>query len=197
MPFLLGLVSQKQAAMQAQTTDEMSDDELASAAQADPRTFTALYERYFQKVYSYCYIRLVEREAAEDATSETFLKALAGLSGYRNGIFAAWLFQIAHNVIVDIQRKRRPQTLPKASYLPQPGSSLEEAFIRRSERQGVQEAVAQLPDEQRTVLQMQCAGWSGIQIAEAMGKSTAAVRMLRWRAVEKLRELIARQEVGQ
>ncbi len=168
-----------------------NDSELARVAQADPRAFTALYERYVSPIYAYCLIRLNDREAAEDATSEVFVKALAGLGGYRNGVFAAWLFQIAHNVVVDAQRKRHPQPLTDADTLPAPGLTVEDAAVERMTRQDLRAALTQLSEEQRTVIEMQCAGWSGPRIAAALGKSLTAVRMLRFRAVERLRDLIA------
>src|SRR5579885_3182891 len=84
------------------------DATLAAAARADPRAFTVLYERYLGPIYRYCFARLGNREAAEDATSAIFLKALAALPEYRDGGFAAWLFQIAHNVVVDLVRRQRP-----------------------------------------------------------------------------------------
>lgn len=171
-----------------------NDGELARVAQADPRAFTALYERYVGPVYAYCLIRLDDREAAEDATSEVFVKALAGLGGYRNGVFAAWLFQIAHNVVVDAQRKRRPTALADAEALAAPGLSVEDAAVERITRADLLAALTQLSEEQRTVIEMQCAGWSGPRIAAALGKSLTAVRMLRFRAVERLRELIASGE---
>ncbi len=177
--------------------DATNDSELARMAQADPRAFTALYERYVGPVYAYCLIRLNDREAAEDATSEVFVKALAGLSGYRNGVFAAWLFQIAHNAVVDAQRKRRPDTLTDANILPALGPSVEDAAVERITRQDLRAALTQLSEEQRTVIEMQCAGWPGPRIAAALGKSLTAVRMLRFRAVERLRELIASGESGQ
>ena len=54
-----------------------------------------------------CYNRLGDRQAAEDATSEAFLKALTHLPNYRSGSFAAWLYAIAHNVVIAHYRKER------------------------------------------------------------------------------------------
>ncbi len=182
----------------ADTNDDAANDSaLARMAQADPRAFSTLYERYVGPVYAYCLIRLNNREAAEDATSEVFVKALAGLGGYRNGVFAAWLFQIAHNVVVDTQRKRHPQPLADADALPAPGPTLEDEAVNRMTRHDLRAALTQLSEEQRTVIEMQCAGWSGPRIAAVLGKSLTAVRMLRFRAVERLRELIASGESGQ
>jgi RNA polymerase sigma factor (sigma-70 family) len=193
MLFLFGSGPRSRAA--ARTAEEQDDSVLVQAALADPLAFTMLYDRYLAQIYSYCYVRLDSREAAEDATSEVFLKAFAGLSSYHGGLFAAWLFQIAHNVVLNLQSRRRPQVALEFSNLPDPGPTLDEMMISHAERSDLRAALAQLPDEQRTVLEMQAAGWSGAQIATALGKSNAAVRMLRHRAVERLRQLVIGQEV--
>jgi RNA polymerase sigma-70 factor, ECF subfamily len=87
------------------TVASTPDDEvLVAAARLDPRAFDAVYDRYVGPVYRYCHVRLGRREAAEDATSAVFLKALAGLDGYRPGNFPAWLFRIAANVVTDARR---------------------------------------------------------------------------------------------
>src|SRR3954466_14603004 len=89
-------------------TDQAADDaSLARAARTDPRAFAVLYERYVGPVFGYCYVQLGDRTTAEDVTSEVFLKALAGLDGYRNGVVAAWLLKIARNTIIDLRRRRR------------------------------------------------------------------------------------------
>lgn len=103
---------------------EADDRLLVAAARADPRAFGPLYRRYVSPIYRYCYLRLGDREAAEDATNDVFIKALAGLGGLRGGTFAAWLFRIAHNVVVDSYRRHRP-SVPVESALeladPAPG----------------------------------------------------------------------------
>src|SRR5215213_5589126 len=62
-------------------------------AKSDPRAFAPLYSRYFDPVYRYCYRRLGHPEAAADATSQIFAKALAALPGYREEApsFRSWL----------------------------------------------------------------------------------------------------------
>lgn len=85
------------------------DSALVADARAAPEKFAALYERYVGQVYRYYYLRLGSTEAAQDATSDTFLKALANIGGYRGGSFAAWVFRIAHNVVVDLHRRRPAQ----------------------------------------------------------------------------------------
>ena len=87
------------------------DAELVALAQTDREAFGALYDRYVDRIYAYCYRRLQTRSTAEDATSMTFLKALGALPSYRPetpSTFRAWLFTIAHRVTVDAYRSTRP-----------------------------------------------------------------------------------------
>jgi RNA polymerase sigma-70 factor (ECF subfamily) len=165
---------------------------LVSAAQADPHAFDALYERYLTQIYRYCYVRLGNREAAEDATSEVFLKALRGLDEYRGGTFIAWLYRIAGNVIIDTYRRRSHSTCPieNIGYLEDDAPTPETAAIMRAERSELNHALASLPPEYRTVIVLQLAGWTGEQIACTLDKTPAAVKMLRFRAVGRLRLLL-------
>ena len=106
MPVLSTLehtVSLAAASPLSSTNDEAT---LVLAAQRDPLAFAHLYLRYVDAVYRYCHRRLRVKEAAEDATSLVFAKALAALPRYHAelGTFRAWLFAIAHNVVVDAQR---------------------------------------------------------------------------------------------
>lgn len=55
---------------------EPDDEMLATAARDDSAVFDALYTRYVGPIYRYCHVRLGSREAAEDATSATFVKAI-------------------------------------------------------------------------------------------------------------------------
>src|SRR5689334_8695750 len=72
--------------------DETTPDEelvgLARRGQREP--FGLLYDRHHLVVYGYCYRCLGEREAAQDATGETFRKALAGLPACRPQAFRSW-----------------------------------------------------------------------------------------------------------
>ncbi len=171
------------------TGHEQDDKELVAAAQVDPCAFGPLYERYVGPIYRYCYIRLGDHEAAEDATSEVFTKALAGLNGYRDGVFIAWLFRIASNVIIDAYRRRSHQTYPieDASDIADTALTPEAAAVTQAEQAALRTAIAALPVEYRTVLELQLAGWKGEQIASALDKTYAAVKMLRWRALARLR----------
>ncbi|MFN8374394.1 MAG: sigma factor [Anaerolineae bacterium] len=86
------------------------DDEvrLMQQAQRNPALFAPLYERYVDRVYAYCRRRAASPQDAEDLCSMVFARALAGLHTYQGGHVAAWLFRIAHNVVVNHYRGRVP-----------------------------------------------------------------------------------------
>src|SRR3954447_13279711 len=92
--------------MAASVPDE--DAWLVASAKSDPRAFAPLYTRYFDPVYRYCYRRLGSPDAAADATSQNFAKALAALPSCRAETFRSWLFAIAHNVLTDGFRTGKP-----------------------------------------------------------------------------------------
>src|SRR5438270_11955772 len=90
------------------------DDELVVAAREDPRAFLALYDRYFERVLGYARLRIRDAATCEDVTSHVFTTALAQLPRFRGeGTFAGWLFQIARNAVLDVQRRPRDEPLPK------------------------------------------------------------------------------------
>ncbi|MFQ5460582.1 MAG: sigma-70 family RNA polymerase sigma factor, partial [Anaerolineae bacterium] len=79
------------------------------ATRGDRAAYSALYERYVDKIYRYIYYKVGDREQSEDLTSQTFLKAWHAIADYewRSYPFGAWLFRIAHNLVVDYHRARR------------------------------------------------------------------------------------------
>src|SRR6187401_1002254 len=80
---------------------DLDDATLVAAARANRQAFRPLYERNVDTIYRYCLLKLGSREAAEDATSEVFLRAVARLETYHGGPFAGWLFRIAQHVVAD------------------------------------------------------------------------------------------------
>jgi RNA polymerase sigma-70 factor (ECF subfamily) len=157
-------------------------------AMADLRQFAHLYTRYLDPVHRYCYRRLGSREAAEDATSAVFTKALAAFPRYRDASFRAWLFTIASHVVADRYRAERPQqALELAEDIEDLRPSPEELALAADERRGVRELLARLPEHQRQVVELRLAGLTGAEIAQALGRSRANVDVTQYRAVSRLR----------
>lgn len=168
--------------------DAWHEAALVERAKTDPEAFAVLYDRYAPRVYRYCLARLGGREAAEDATGQTFAAALAALPRYRErGTFGGWLFAIAHNAVVDAGRRRArfaPGPPPeRADQTPSP----EEQVLRAEEGHALRALLAELPPDQRRAVELRLAGLGGAEIAQVLGRSHRAVTMLQFRAMTTLR----------
>jgi RNA polymerase sigma-70 factor (ECF subfamily) len=83
---------------------------LVENAQQDLAAFQDLFKYYFPKVYAYVNYRVARVQDAEDIVANTFLKATERLSEFDwrgDGSFAAWLFRIAHDLVIDFYRQDR------------------------------------------------------------------------------------------
>jgi RNA polymerase sigma-70 factor (ECF subfamily) len=170
-------------------------------AQRDPAAFAPLYETYFDPVYRYCYARLGDGQAAEDAASLVFTRALAALPRFRldgrAGSFRSWLFTIAHNVVANQhrERSRRPVTpLADAAELHDRSPSPEDAALSEETRRSIHAVLAQLTDDQRRVIELRLAGLTDKEIATVLGRKHGAVRAAQYRAVIRLRALLGNTE---
>lgn len=75
---------------------------LTEQAKTDPEAFGKLYDEFMPAVYGYVMRRVMNKELAEDLTSQVFEKALKSIRGLRTGAtFKGWLFKIAGNTIID------------------------------------------------------------------------------------------------
>ena len=166
------------------------DARLVALAKTDPRAFAPLYARYFDPIYRYCYRHLGHPEAAADAAAQVFAKTLAALPGYREEApsFRSWLFAIAHNVIADDLRARRPVApMAAAAHVAASDPSPEDVVLTDEAGCTVQALLAQLPPDQRQILELRLAGLTGPEIAAALGRSLGAVKIAQVRAFARLR----------
>lgn len=97
----------------------MDDALLVSRAKAgDLDAFGQLYDRYFNRIYDFCWRILRDSEEAGDVTQDVFLKAMQNLAGLTKAAsFKSWLFTIAHNAAVTrAERAGRVVPLPPAAH---------------------------------------------------------------------------------
>lgn len=179
----------------APASDERSDAELVLLSLRDPAHFALLYRRYAVGAYRYCDRCLGNREDAEEATQTVFLRALASLGTCRHPeAFRSWLFAIAHNVIVTTRMAKRPAVaLDHAELVHDAGISPEDHAIAAIERRDITRLLAQLPREQRELVELRLQGLSDKEIAGVLGRTSGAVRTAQYRAVLRLRELASEQ----
>jgi RNA polymerase sigma-70 factor, ECF subfamily len=175
----------------APANDTTPDAELVALAQRDPHAFARLYTRYLDPIHRYCYRRLGSREAAEDATSLVFAKALSALPCYHDSSFRSWLFTIAHHVIVDRYRDTHAeQSLEMAAEVLDDAPSPEALAIAADEGRSVSALLAHLPEHQRRVVELRLTGLTGAEIAQTLGRTPANIDVTQHRAVARLRILL-------
>jgi RNA polymerase sigma-70 factor (ECF subfamily) len=175
--------------------DWMADDDDAAwamRARTDRAAFGLLYDRYVDRIYAYCRRRLQTQEAAEDATSQTFLKALGAIARYRPeaGTFRAWIFTIANRVVIDGYRREKPAApLDGIGEVQDSEPGPEHVAIDREASRELYALVDRLPEEQANLIQLRLAGLTDREIAEVLGRSYGAIRVAQHRAIKRLQEL--------
>jgi len=154
----------------------------------------SLYDEYFDRIAHYIYVRIGDRNEAENLAGDVFVKALESLKSYKErGVpMQAWLFRIAHNALVDHLRKKGRVTI-----VPIEGVTImtkEDPVVvaeRNIEMERVREAMEKLTPEQREVVRLRFFGsLSSQEVATILHKSDGAVREMQRAAVEKLRTLM-------
>ena len=166
--------------------DPAAEQLLIEAAQKDPGRFADLYERNFERVFAFIARRVGDRAVAEDLTSEVFHQALANLPRFewRGAPFAAWLFRIARNAIIDrAKHAAREAEIPPILDIP-----TETDFEEIEQRARLFRLVDGLPADQRRVIEMRFAEDKSIrEIARELGRTEGAVKQLQFRSLQNLR----------
>lgn len=167
------------------------DADLAISARHDRAAFAVLYDRYITPVYRYCFRLLGNRQAAEDATGETFAKALAGLNRFDphagTGSFRGWLFTIAHHAAMDALRRKPDRPLADGWDVTDPGQLPEEQVVAEETARELHAALATLTDDQRATMHLRLAGLSAPEVAQVLGRTPQAIKSTQFRAISQLR----------
>lgn len=176
--------------------------ELLQRAQkeGDSEAFGELYRRYANRIYRYLLSKTGNVALAEDLTAEVFVRLIERIGQYtiaprdNIAIFSAWLYRIAHNLMIDEMRKHQRHTSLEPNdlaHLNEPKPSVAALVERKLESEQVFKRLAALSDEQRQVILLRfIEQYSIAETARIMGKSEGAVKVLQYRAMQNLRTLL-------
>jgi RNA polymerase sigma-70 factor, ECF subfamily len=150
-----------------------------------------LYQSLSPQLFRYAVRLLGDADLAEECVAETFSRLLAALQrglGPRDNP-RAYLYQTAHNWIMDTYRRSQPEeridSLQLSSSIASPDP----------EGERVRQALLELPDDQRQVIMLRFyEDWSHAATAAAIGRSVEATRALQYRALNELRRLLVSVE---
>lgn len=91
------------------------------ARDVDPAAWAELYRRAYPRLFAYARRRLASEQQAEDAVSETMMRAMAGIGTFRwsGAGFDGWLFGIARNVVFEMYRESARSSSSEVGDLPE------------------------------------------------------------------------------
>jgi RNA polymerase sigma-70 factor (ECF subfamily) len=171
---------------------------LQQAREYDAQTLAEIYDRYAEPIYRYLYRYLGDAAQAEDLTSEVFLRLLSVLNTPRapRDQIQGWLYRVAHNLAMDwFRQQAKGGTLAPNESLPAEANSPLAQLEKRQAQGRLRAAIRELTvDQQRVLLLRFGQGCKIAEVAQLMGKSEGAVKILQHRAIRRLRKLLAPEE---
>ena len=127
--------------------------------------FETLLSRYKQRIFSFIYSKIKDRDLADDIFQETFIKVIKTLrKGTYNdeGRFLSWLMRIAHNLIVDHFRQKQRMPMHESHdaevdvfyRVSEPSQNIEDLLIDSQIKEDLNTLILELPENQLEVLRM-------------------------------------------
>jgi RNA polymerase sigma-70 factor (ECF subfamily) len=183
----------------SETLEVRDEDLVEGAKRGDTGSVSALYERYYDRVYRFALAKTGSVPDAEDVAQETFIRMVDKVGGFhwQGAPFSAWLFRIANNCAVDIHRSRRrlqdalPMLVDHGSVDP-----AEEAELHLTTEE-VSVAMQRLSAAQRDVLSLRFgAELSVAEVARVLGKAEGTVKATQFQAVQALRSVLGQGKDG-
>lgn len=164
-------------------------------AQHDAAVLAELYEQYYERVAWYITARVSNRDLAEDLAGDVFLRCVESIGAFeQRGVpMQAWLFRVAHNIVIDHYRRsgRRQATAldeadEQAGRSDPPGEVEQKLLMER-----VYAAIGRLNASQQEVVSLRfIAGLSSEETGQVMGRTNGAVRELQRTALKALRGIL-------
>lgn len=158
-----------------------------------------LYEKYGERVYTFCYSRLRNREEAQDAVQTTFVYVMRSLQrGVEPEFELAWLLKIAFNACRSLRR-----STGKVAAMTQDVEDMDELasaspdYEHGARLDALRDALSHLPESQRrAILLREWQGLSYAEIADDLGLTVGAVETLIFRARRNLTSRLGHIRAG-
>lgn len=167
-----------------------------------------LINRHKNRVYTYIYLIVKDKQLAEDIFQDTFIKVIRSLKSGRyqeKGIFASWVVRIAHNLVIDFFRKEKNQKtysndqnevdLFNSQKFAE--DTKEEEMIKEQIYGEVRELVNLLPNDQREVIVLR--HYSGLSFKEIADQTNVSINTALGRmryALINLRKIIEKKNIS-
>jgi RNA polymerase sigma-70 factor (ECF subfamily) len=160
----------------------------------EPAAVQAFVARKLPRMLALARRMLGDAAEAEDVAQEVFVRAWRQAGSWRPGAarFDTWLHRVALNLCYDRLRKRREDTAADPPERPDPAPSAEQGLQDREVGARIEQALAALPERQRTAMVLHhYQELSNIEIAALMETSVEAVESLLSRGRRALKQALA------
>lgn len=171
-----------------------SADLLLRLQQGDQEALAEVYDTYAPALYRYAYRLTGHDDSAQDIVAETFLRLLTAL---KNGsgpetYLSAWLYRVAHNLVVDFYRRQPEQEPVPLDDVQLPVAEQGEAALLAHEEAGrVRAALWRLTPLQQQIISLRfLEGLSLEEVGQVVQRNLSAVKALQHRAIESLRRML-------
>src|SRR5580765_3498833 len=135
---------------------DKDDHELLALIQdGSSQAFALLVERHTERFYRLAYRYVQSKEAAEDIVQDAFLKLWEDPGKWqpdKNTKFTTWFYRVVVNLCLDWQKRKRPLELKEDMPLIDDRETADQAMLRREEQRMLEQAIAALPERQRTAV---------------------------------------------
>jgi len=173
---------------------------VASCQNGDVEAFGVLYDLFVDSIYRYVYYRM-DKEEVEDVVENIFVRIWENIDKYKPGecAFSAWLFRIAHNLVVDHYRFHRKhislrERLPK--HLNQSSDDPVDWTQKKMSQKVLREALMELKEPYQQVLVLKYLnGMNNLEIASVLQRNAGNVRILQYRALKALKDILKERNI--
>jgi len=166
---------------------------LEKARKLDENALAWLVKEFYPVMFRYFFYRTKTREDAEDLTSEVFVRVVGSIRN-QQGNFIAWLFRIAKNLLIDHYRKSGRTKEISLEEVGDPASSPAKDKRETPHPEEIKKILDSLTDEQREVITLKfIEGYTNEEVANVLGKSVGAVKLLQFRALSKLKDTLSEE----
>lgn len=169
---------------------------MALIARSEELALAELYDRHGRAAYALARRIVRDPNLAEDAVQDAFLAIWRGAARFvpeRAGA-VSWIMTLVHRRAVDIVRReqrRRSEPLDEPAVAAGSGPSAEDSAWLRLERERVQTALRQLPDQQRETLELAYyGGFTQPELADRLGRPLGTIKSQMFAALANLREIL-------
>jgi RNA polymerase sigma-70 factor (ECF subfamily) len=174
-------------------------DLLRRARTLDEAALCTVFDTYFPVLYRYIYHHVHQAQTAEDLTAEVFTRMLEQLAkgqGPKRHL-KAWLYRVAHNLIVDESRRRiHREHDPLEEHTVLVEGDVEEQTEASILREEARAALMELTPTQRTVIILKfLEGCENREVARILGLTIGAVKALQHRGLANMQQRLKRRRI--